>query len=356
MLRPDNKHRVSNNPNLLFIWRNAVESGQLASEFTAPHDDPEGRWKSGDKILLGIIHSDQGFCYSVKNLSTDKIINATVEEKKISGTEFRCQLNGYRGLRPGGSVLTTGQPPEISPHSIECGFYCQDPTHTLSLLRRTPLAQIKLKNHLWNAYYNAVPLEVEGHFIWTPARTFNTRLTLPHYLQTLDRAVIEDLFLLHDKSKNFVLLFNSLHAGASVNHLHVHTVYRKHPLAIENQRATACGRFHVLDAYPAEGFMFQGIQSVELVSEYAMRLQESGIPFNLIWVDKRFFLVPRNMEHEVTEEFPFDTLSAMDICGKIVTTDRATYDSLSKERIEAALRKCTIAASKFGSGANPKVD
>lgn len=338
---------MSNIPDLSSIWSQAAEAGQLASEFNAPHDDPEGRWKCGDKILLGITHSAQGFCYAAKNLSTNQVINTAFEEKKISGTEFRCQFNGYRALRPGGSVSRAGRQQDISPHAHECGFYCQDTTQTLSLLRRTPLAQIKLKHHHWNAYYNAAPLEREGHFIWLPIRISGKGLTLPHYLQTLDRAAIEDLFLLHDRSANFVLLFNSLHAGASVNHRHVHAVYRRHPLAIEKQQATACDRFYVLKTYPAEGFMFQGIQSVARVSEYAMKLQESGIPFNLIWAEGRVFLVPRNIEHEVTEEFPFDALSAMDIGGKIVTTDKATYDSMSKERIEAALRKSAITAGKF---------
>jgi hypothetical protein len=347
MLSTSNKRQSSHNLDLSAIWAKAVEAGQLASEFNAPHDDPEGRWRRRNKILLGLTRSTKGFCYFAKNLSTEQVIKAAFAEKGISGTEFRCQLNGYRGLRPGGNVLTHGRQPEISPHSIECRFYCQDPTNTLSLLRRTPLAQIKLKHHLWNAYYNAVPLEREGHFIWTPVQIAGKQLTLPHYLQTLERAVIEDLFLLHDKTANFALLFNSLHAGASVNHLHVHSVYRKHPLAIEKQQATACEGFQVLDAYPAAGFMFQGIQSVAQVTEYVMKLQQKGIPFNLIWTDERVFLIPRNIEHEVTQEFPFDALSAMDMCGEIVTTDRMTYDSISTERIEAALRKSTIAASEF---------
>jgi hypothetical protein len=268
-------------------------------------------------------------------------------EKNIPGTEFRCQLNGYRRLRPGGSALIPGRQSEISPDSIECRFYCQDPTNTLSLLRRAPLAQIKLKHHLWNAYYNAVPLEREGHFIWLPVSINGKRLTLPHHLQTLERSVIEDVFLLRDRSAKFALLFNSLHAGASVNHLHLHSIYRRHPFAIEEQQATAGKRVSDLNAYPAAGFIFQGNQSVALVTEYVMRLQERRIPFNLIWTGERVFLVPRNIEHEVTDEFPFDAFSAMDMGGEIVTTDKATYDSISKERIEAALRKSALAAGEF---------
>jgi hypothetical protein len=37
----------------------------------------------------------------------------------------------------------------------------------------------------------------------------------------------------------------------------------------------------------------------------------------------------------------------MDMGGEIVTTDKATYDSISKERIEAALRKSALAAGEF---------
>ena len=343
MLRTFDQHPISINHDLSSIWSKVVEAGLLASECNAPHDDPGGRWMSGDKILFGINRSTRGFCYFAKNLSTNQAINPAFEEKTISGTEFRCQFNGYRTLRPGGRVPSTGQQRDISPHAVECRFYCQDSTHTLSLLRRTPLAQLRLRNHLWNAYYNAAPLEIEGHFIWLPARTSGARLSLPHHLQTLDRAMIEDISLLHQRSTNFALFFNSLHAGASVNHLHVHTVYRKYPLAIEHSPVTACDRFSLLNAYPAAGFMFQGIESVALVSGYVMKLQERGVPFNLIWADERVFLMPRNIEHEVTEEFPSDAFSAMDMCGKIVTTDRAIYDSISKERIEAALRKSAVA-------------
>ena len=342
-----NKDRISIDVDLASVWSKVVKSGKIANEFNAPHSDLDGRWKSGDRILFGVTQSDHEFCYFAKNLSTDKFINANVEEKEVIGTEFRCQFNGYRALRPGGQALTIGRQDEISPNPIECRFYCQDPTNTLSLLHRTPLSQIRLGNNLWNAYYNAAPLEIEGHFILVPVQVSGARFTLAHHLQTLTREFIEDIFLLRDRSKNFVLLFNSLHAGASVNHIHVHAVYRRQPLAVEKELTNAGGPFYLLDTYPAEVLVFQGIQAVDLVSEHVMRFQEIGIPFNLIWVGERVFLVPRNIEHEVTEEFPFDTLSALDICGKIVTTDRTTYNSVSKELIHAALRKSSIPASKF---------
>lgn len=340
-------HSNSDNPGLSVLWGKAVELGQTVSEFDAPRDDPEGRWRSGDKILFGVSHSHRGLHYSAKNLSTGKVINATVEEKEISGTDFRCRLNGYRALRPGGNASALGRQQDIPPQPAECRFYCQNPANPLSLLRRPPLAQLRLKNYLWNAYYNAAPLEPEGHFMWVPVGMSGGRLTLPHYLQALDRAVIEDIFLLRERSTEFVLLYNSLHGGASVNHLHLHTVYRRRPLAIEKQRAPAGRRLHVLDAYPAAGFMFQGVRSADLACEYSLRLQEIGMPFNLILTDGRVFLVPRNIEHEVTAEFPSGPLGALDICGSVVTTDRATYDSMSKERIEAALGKSTIDAGKL---------
>lgn len=339
--------RNSDNPSLSVLWGEAVELGQTVTEFDAPLDDPDGRWRRGDKILFGVSRSSRGLRYSAKNLSTGKVINATVEEKEISGTDFRCRLNGYRALRPGGHVSALGRQQDISPQPAECRFYCQEPAHPLSLLRRPPLAQLRLRNYLWNGYYNAVPLEPEGHFVWVPVEMSGGRLTLPHRLQTLDRAVVEDIFLLRDLHPEVALLYNSLHGGASVNHLHLHTVYRRRPLAIEKQRAPAGRQLHVLDAYPAGGFMFQGVRSADVACEYSLRLQEIGMPFNLILIDGRAFLVPRNIEHEVTAEFPSGPLGALDMCGSVVTTDRATYDSMSKERIEAALGKSTVDAGKL---------
>lgn len=347
MLRACNERGVPTDSDLSLAWSNAVESGQAAYEFHAAHDDLQGRWKREDKILLGVTRSGRGFCYYAKNLSTGRNIDAAIEEKEIPGTEFRCHFNGYRALRPGGRVSNVGRQPDIPPGPAECRFSCQDPKNTLSLLRRVPLAQVRLKNFLWGAYYNVAPLEAEGHFIWVPIQMSDGRLILPHYSQTLGRTIVEDLFLLRGVDSKFILLFNSPHAGASVNHLHVNAVYRRRPFPIEKQRATSCGRFHILSEYPAEVFMFRGDQSVAAVSDCAAKLQELGIPFNLMWIGARAFLAPRNIAHEVTEEFPFDAISAMDICGNLVTTDKATYDSASKERIETALRKSTIDAGKF---------
>jgi len=326
-------------PDLKSLWDEGVASGRFISEFDAPRDDPKGRWKGGDQILFGIVGSDTGLRYYAKNLSADKLIDAEIEEKQIPGTGFRCQFNEFRALRPGGDAPTIGRRREISPSPLECRFYCQEPARGLSLHRRTPLAQLRLKNHLWNAYYNAAPLEIEGHFIWLPVLTSGARLTLPHYPQNLDRALVEDLFLLHDGRENFVLFFNSLHAGASVNHLHVHMVYRKHPLAIEKAQAR---HPYVLDEYLAGGFLFQGSRSRGLVSEYVLRLQALRIPFNLVWIGERVFLLPRNVEHEVIREFPSDTFGALDICGRISTANRATYDAVNKELITAALTKLVL--------------
>jgi hypothetical protein len=68
------------------------------------------------------------------------------------------------------------------------------------------------------------------------------------------------------------------------------------------------------------------------------RLQEAGVPFNLVSTDEAVFLIPRNSEGEVTAELPSDRLSALDVSGRIVTVCKNAYDSITKERIEAALR------------------
>jgi hypothetical protein len=320
---------------LLTLWRNAVRSGQLKTEFVANHDDDQHRWMTGDLIVLGVTESGAGPRHYATNLRTGKVINIVVEEKSVPTSDYLCQFNGYRRLQSGANL---SRQVEVAESALTCGFFCQDANNPSSILRREPLCQIELKHHLFHAYHNLAPIDAMGHFIWIPVRFDKQQLSAPHYPQKLDAALIEDFFLLRTISSNLLLVFNSLQAGATVNHLHFQAIYRARPLAIEKQRATPCGPFHILNEYPATALMFRGSESIVLVTEQVMRLQEAGVPFNLLSTDEAVFLIPRNSEGEVTAELPSDRLSALDVSGRIVTVYKNAYDSITKERIEAALR------------------
>jgi hypothetical protein len=328
-------------------WQEAVASGRIANEFEASLGDPAGRWSKGDRIRFGLAWTGAAIEYEARNLSTGTQIQAPVDERTIGPNGFVCQFNGYRALRPGGTSQRLGRQPDISPTPADCRFYCQDPKKSLSLLKRDPLLQVRLRHARWNSYYNATPFEKEGHFLWVPVVVDGATTVIPHFPQMLTAQFVEDLVLLFRHTTRTIVFFNSLHAGASVNHVHAQAVFHKQRLAIEDAGTIEYKAFSILDGYPAQAICFRTNSEVSTIAACVDRLQARGIPFNLILVGERIFLVPRNPEHEIVAEFPGGVLATMEIAGKIITVDRSAYESADKTQIEDAFQKVTLSARKI---------
>ena len=265
-----------------------------------------------------------------------------MDEKTIDQSGFVIQFNGYRALKPCGKIPSVGKQQEVPAEAINCLFYCQDPKRSLSLLRRDSLIQVALPNWKWNAYYNAVPFEKEGHFLWVPIFVDGTTTIMPHIPQELSRAFLEDALALFRNSDRLVVFFNSLHAGASVNHIHLQAVFHKGTLSIESASITKQGGLTILEGYPAQGIVFSRVAEPDEIWPHLDLLQKKKVPFNLIFVGERICLIPRNPEYEVVEEFPMGVIASMELAGKIITVDKAVYDSVNYPTIKNAFQKITV--------------
>lgn len=319
-------------------WIDAVRMKKIVNEFIT---------LEGDTIEFGLKLIDGNLEYYAKNVVTSAEIQATVEEKAIGDSDFIIQYNGYRALRPGGKSPKLGRQLDVSAEVADCRFYCQDPKKSLSLLRRDPLIQVTLPNWRWNAYYNATPFEKEGHFLWLPVIVNGTTTFVPHLPQKLTLAFLEDTLSLFRNSMKMVVFFNSLHAGASVNHIHLQAVFHKQELAIERTSIISKGKFAILDAYPANGLVFEGDSMSEEIFSYVDRLQTKGIPFNLILLGKRIYLLPRDINHEIVAEFPGGVLGSMELAGKIITVDRNAYDNVNYGTLQTAFSKVTLSKDEI---------
>src|SRR3989344_77050 len=227
-------------------WVKAVRDGKIVNEFKA---------LNGEKIQFGLALQNGRIEYYARNIETGSEIPALVEEKMIGQSDFMIQFNGYRALKPGGRILNIGKQPDISGEATGCRFYCQDSSRELSILKRDPLIQIALPNYKWNGYYNATPFEKDGHFLWLPVFT-DKGATISHIRQELSRAFLEDALALFENSDRLMIFFNSLHAGASVNHIHLQAIFHKKALSIESAPIIKQERFAVLVNYPAHGITF----------------------------------------------------------------------------------------------------
>ncbi len=268
-------------------------------------------------------------------------------EKLVDG-EYCVQYNGFRKLRPGGVPPKLGQQPDLPVGTKECRFYCQEPSHPLSLLRREKLAEVNLKNFRWGAYYNLAPIEKEGHFLWVPVSSSQAVLEIPHIPQALTAVLLEDAIDLFKRCRNLIIFFNSLHAGATVDHLHLQAVCYKGKLPIQKALVKKEGNFSFLEHYPINALVFDD-SNVYKLKGVVSNLQTNKIPFNLIFIDNCAYLVPRNPAHEVVQEFPQGVLSSMEVCGKLILTDKKLYEKVEEHLIKSAMRKLSLSTAQIAN-------
>ena len=333
---------------LLSAWDRAVVEGRLVNEFQADKEDAQGQWAKGDRIIFGIRQQEGRNRYYAHNLTQDSEIESDVEEREIEmpgpGRNFTCQFNGYRALRPGGSRKPLGRQVDISPAAADCRFFCQDGDRPLSLLARDPLLQKPLSHFIWKAYYNAAPIVPNGHFLWVPTQKQNE---LTHLLQVLTLPILEDAFALFQQLSGSLLFFNSLHSGASVNHIHFQSMMSDRLLPAETFPLTPQPNadYSIPKDYPAYLMVFEPDSSASRVFAHIDRLQNQGIPFNLMMTPRLIILVPRNIDFEIVSEFPGNGLAGLGMCGRLIVIDRDAYISADYTRIQSAFKKMSYCLS-----------
>ena len=327
-------------------WADAVAAGDVTNQFVAPQDDSASRWQAGDRILYGIRLDDSGFAFYAKNLDQARPIDGAVEERTIGEAGYICQYNGYRALRPGLKRSPPGPQPPLSAQVSDCRFFCTDPQQPLSLLRRRPLMQLRLDHYLWQAYYNAAPIEKAGHFLWLPVHPTRPAV-LPHFPQMLTLGFLQDAIALFRQLDRTIVFFNGLGAGASVNHIHLQSAFHAHPVALEQAALQPLAQVTVLADYLTPGIVFTAEATAEEVFAWVQRLQHQGIPHSLVMVGDRIVLFPRDINHEVVAEFPSDRPGAPAFWGKLLTANHTTFTSVTPARLRQAFNKMGLDEDRF---------
>lgn len=364
---------------LIAAWDDAVAEGKLQNCLVAPGDDATGRWRSGDRVRLGLrvaMEAAEGPEFFAVNESLGRELPLATRRKVLSEIGFECCFSEYRLLKPGGNLRRLGRLPDIPGAVDQCRFHCQDPSHALSLLNREPLASVRLSSGTWNAYYNALPLEPRGHFLWVPARTNRGQeepietgvestggsrtgiveqvvdpsapIALPHFPQQLTTGWVDDLLELSAYYADQIVLFNSLHAGASVNHIHFQSLVQRERMVVEASPVTTYRGWQVLDDYLANAFVFSP-QDRMTVGDCVARLQELDVPFNLVCFPKRLVVFPRNASQAIVREFPGDALAGLDFSGRCFIADPVSYEAADANRVVSAFRRTVLSLPQLES-------
>lgn len=187
------------------------------------------------------------------------------------------------------------------------------------------------------ATYRGRPLRIMYHkFPFAPYHlmlVFEAANHLPQYLDGDDHALLWRLT--EEAAENLpdiALAYNSLGAGASINHFHVHSMLESEPLAIEQSE----WRHNGGEAeYPLTVEKFASRQEA---GERLAELHEANQPFNLLYRPGCCYIAPRRPQGSFTAPPWMNTAAWYEVSGGFNLDDRNWFETLQADDIEAGLR------------------
>jgi hypothetical protein len=335
---------ISIHHDLSQAWLDYISTGSTFSDFVADNNDPANNWLKGHTIRVGLKLNELNLPkYYAINMTTQQKIRFVIQEEDVDA--FFCkQFNPYRGLRPRPPERKEPGRLEPPPKEIDkCNYRCQDPKHAWSLLGRDPLTVMMLSKNFWACYYNFAPFEEDGHFLWIAVRVRGNILVLPHFPQKITKDFLRDGITLFKNSRGLLFFFNSIHAGASVDHFHFQAVStRGKRFAIQNVEVPSGKTAHIFSDYPIRGIAFPLSSPNESLFRCIERLNEKEIPHNLIMLGDIVYIIPRNRDHEIVSEFPYGVLGSMEMAGKFIIANEENFIETDRKRIDSALGKTSL--------------
>ncbi len=331
-------------------WRTYIGTAETTSRFTAETDGPEGQWAAGDDIEAGLNPDADGApaFYAYNHTTNRKIELAPLTDPLSNG--FTKLFNPYRLLRPGpNGPRTPGKQKDLPTEVDKCSYFCQNADHPWSLLRREPLLLTSQPNGYWAFYYNFSPFVATGHFVAVPVQMNGAHLSLPHTEQKLTRECLQDGTELGRHTEGLLIFFNGQHAGASQNHFHFQAVCAEQKrFAIErNDLPTGSDYAFLADDYPINGVVFSPDAPTDLIWGFVRRMNEQSIPHNLILLRNKVYIVPRRIEHEIVEEFPYNVPASMEISGEFIMPSLENYRETDYARAASALGKLSLSRDEI---------
>ncbi len=136
---------------------------------------------------------------------------------------------------------------------------------------------------------------------------------------------------LKESIENLVISYNSLGAGASVNHLHFQTCIIDRALSISSGIWTHNGGDN---KYPAECVVFNTVMEAW---HFINDLQLKNTAFNLIFTGEYLYCLPRKLEIVKNKFIP--QIGWFEMAGSFSLADEENYFSLEESQIKDALRE-----------------
>lgn len=160
----------------------------------------------------------------------------------------------------------------------------------------------------------------------------------PQYLnQEIHRMACHLVTHLAQNIDGFGLSYNSLGAGASVNHLHIHGfIIDEATLPIEQSHWKHNGG---AKDYPLK---VSRLASIEDSWQLIERLHQNNQPYNLLYRSGRCYIIQRMPQGSVATPKWLSNVGWYDVCGGFNLSDESYYHSLTADSIKSTLTLLSI--------------
>jgi len=315
----------------------AIDKGLFSQELTT---------SDGMRLRFGVRTGPSGELFFAENSETNEAVSLIDHEPRRTRSGLIIKLNELRKLRPASPILKAGRGADIDFDPVACRFGCLDANAPNSILNRAVLLRIVGRHYEFAVLPQLAPLE-PAHLLLVPCAGGNPP-GFPHTEQVLDERAIDDLLAMAATARDWIFIFNSLHAGATVRHLHLQALRLGAPLPIEAATIRRQNAFSFVDdwRFPGGGLVFESNERSKLV-DTILALQSRLYPLNLLVCGTRSLLFARDLENEIVDLFPFSCFAAMEFGGIIYTASQEAFDRATDETVGETLRKTALDAERL---------
>jgi len=272
-----------------------------------------------DKAANGALDAPQDDVDVFDQLLSVDLQGIPVWQSRAVG-EWEVTCNSMRRLRPARSSSQTFD--SIRQPFDENKFHFNKP-----FLKPEILWQGEFENHRLSVLYNKFPFS-DYHLLIAVSPHENNPQVLTRAMHDINCALVEDVA---DALPGFGIGFNSLAAGASVNHLHCQGFVRSQSFPVESKDWQHNGGDI---RYP---LLVERFSDREASWEYIDQLLRQDIAFNCLYRRHGCYVIARRYQGSVQLPEWLSGAGWLDVAGVITVSDEKTFDEMDAASVSSAL-------------------
>ncbi len=145
------------------------------------------------------------------------------------------------------------------------------------------------------------------------------------------------------QTPELVITYNSLGAGASVNHLHFQVFLECQALPVFSSTLVHNGGS---EQYPISCCVYTDAAKCWYDIQ---KLHTDNVPYNLLFKDQKIYCFPRKLSHQEFQDIDVSTYGWSEMAGAFTVTDMDVFKKMTAEKLIETIRAVTEASDNYNS-------